>query len=114
MAESTKLTIGERLRAYRKAAALSQEDLAAMVKLSPESLSNIERGRQVPSLDTIRRLALALSRNPLDLVPELNHEPALEPGRAELEADAAASLRALSLAELRTVAAMLSGLARGR
>ncbi len=108
------MTIGERLRAFRRVAGLSQEELAEVVKLSPESLSNIERGRQTPSIDTVRRLAVALARNPLDLVPELSFEPELEPGRAELEAEAAACLRALSLAELRIVTTMLAALARSR
>lgn len=110
MSDDLKLAIGNRLRAFRKAAKLSQEELAGKVRLSPESLSNIERGQQLPSLDTVRRLGDALGRNPLDLVGDLNREPTLERGRAELEASAIASLRMIPLAELRTVSKMLKAL----
>ncbi|HEY6310391.1 MAG TPA: helix-turn-helix domain-containing protein [Streptosporangiaceae bacterium] len=52
---------GERLRACREAAGLSQQELAARAELSIRAVSNMERGRtQWPYRATLTRLADAL------------------------------------------------------
>src|SRR5450755_4566101 len=52
---------GERLRARRQLAGLSQEDLAERSGLSIRAISNLERGRtRWPHSDSVRRLADAL------------------------------------------------------
>jgi DNA-binding CsgD family transcriptional regulator/transcriptional regulator with XRE-family HTH domain len=54
-------TFGERLRRYRVAAGLSQEELAERAGLSAHGISDLERGaRNRPYSDTVQRLALAL------------------------------------------------------
>ena len=52
---------GARLRAFRVAARLSQEDLARLSGLDVRTIRNLERGRaRWPYPDTVRRLAGAL------------------------------------------------------
>ena len=53
-------TFGERLRAARRAAGLSQADLSARSGLPKPTLSRYENDHVLPSLQTLRRLAEAL------------------------------------------------------
>jgi transcriptional regulator with XRE-family HTH domain len=56
-----KTTFGERLRAARLAAKLSQGELAVRSKVSVSLIAQMEQGRTGdPKLSTVRRLALAL------------------------------------------------------
>lgn len=49
-----------RIKAARLRAGLSQEALATRVRRTPESISNIERGQQLPALDTLLDLIQVL------------------------------------------------------
>src|SRR5436190_22451412 len=52
---------GDRLRDHRRAAGLTQEQLAERAGVSPRSISDLERGGgHVPRRDTVRLLARAL------------------------------------------------------
>ena len=51
---------GKRVRALRKQAGLSQEELAARTEISVDFVSLIERGINAPSFDTLEKLAKAL------------------------------------------------------
>jgi transcriptional regulator with XRE-family HTH domain len=76
---------GARLRAWRQAAALSQEELAERSSLSIRTISNLERGRTIyPHLDTVRRLADALG-----LSAQTRAELAAAAGRPRADDDAA-------------------------
>jgi transcriptional regulator with XRE-family HTH domain len=55
--------IGERLRTARRARGLSQRKLES-AGVSFAYISRIERGRRIPSLEVIRRLAAALDVSP--------------------------------------------------
>ena len=60
-----KLTLGDRLRQYRRAARLTQEQLAERSGMSVRAISDLERGaRQAPHRDTLRLLAEALGLTP--------------------------------------------------
>lgn len=48
------------IRAARKANNLTQEELAALIERTPESLSNLERGQAVPSIETLVSLCQVL------------------------------------------------------
>lgn len=63
---------GKTLRAIREAREpkLTQEALAHRAGLTTNYLSDVERGRKVPSLTTILQLALALGCSPADLLAE--------------------------------------------
>ena len=53
------------MQAARRRAGLTQEALASLIERTPESVSNIERGRQLPTIETLvdlgRVLAVPLS-----------------------------------------------------
>jgi transcriptional regulator with XRE-family HTH domain len=51
---------GANLRRHRRAAKLTQEELAAKAKLHPTEISRLERGVREPRLGTIVRLARGL------------------------------------------------------
>lgn len=52
--------VGQRIKEAREAKNLTQEDLAAIVDLSPTHVSVIERGLKVAKLDTFVAIANAL------------------------------------------------------
>lgn len=52
--------VGQRIKAAREAKGLTQEELAALVDLSPTHMSVIERGLKVPNLDSFVAIANAL------------------------------------------------------
>src|SRR5215470_11496275 len=59
-------SFGELLRAYRVAAGLTQEALAARAELSVRGIADLERGtRRFPYVDTLQRLGRGLELTPL-------------------------------------------------
>ena len=66
--------VGRRVREARKAAKLTQEDLATRVSLTRTSVTNIEKGRQKVLLHTIFDLASVMKIPANRLIPE--SEPA--------------------------------------
>lgn len=52
--------LGKRIREIRKSQGLSQEKLAERAGISAQYVSNIERGKENPTLDLLLRLAEAL------------------------------------------------------
>ena len=61
---------GHSLRRVRKAAGLSQEDLAGAIGLTRTSVSNIEKGRQKVLLHTFEKILRVLNVQPADLLHE--------------------------------------------
>ena len=55
-----KKLLGSRIKEIRKRQRLSQEKLAERAGISAQYVSNIERGRENPTLDLLLRLADAL------------------------------------------------------
>jgi transcriptional regulator with XRE-family HTH domain len=51
---------GQRLRDLRRQAQLSQEEVAHRARIHATYPSDLERGRQTPTLDVVNRLATAL------------------------------------------------------
>ena len=62
-----KRVLGRRLKALRKRAAMTQEELAERAGINPKYISGIERGRENPTLDTLLRLARELGVQPVEL-----------------------------------------------
>lgn len=60
---------GLRLARLRQDVELTQQDLAKRVGLSRTSVTNIEKGRQQVTLETLYRLAGALGKPPEELLP---------------------------------------------
>ncbi len=63
----TKKLIGLRIKELRKKRKLSQERLAEFAAITAAHMSNIETGKENPTIDTVSRLALALDINVADL-----------------------------------------------
>jgi transcriptional regulator with XRE-family HTH domain len=59
----------------RKAAGMTQEELADLSGLDRTTISQVERGKGAPRVETLIRLAGALDVDPGDLLPELSWEP---------------------------------------
>jgi DNA-binding XRE family transcriptional regulator len=83
MLDSDKLyeLIGERVRRIRETQTprMSQEDLASVLGLKRTSVTNIELGKQKPTLDTLFRLCEHFSLEIDAIVPtveEVTHSPA--------------------------------------
>ena len=64
------IKFGNKLKILRKNQYLSQEDLAELSKLDRKYISNLERDASSPTLDTLYKLAAALSTKPSELVKE--------------------------------------------
>lgn len=66
------MTVAERfaenLLIYRRRAKLSQEELGALSSLHRTEIGELERGRRLPRIDTLVKLAGALSAPPGDLL----------------------------------------------
>lgn len=60
---------GSRLRRIRRAAGITQEQLANMVNIDAGSISRYEKGAITPGLDTAYALAVALDVTLNDLLP---------------------------------------------
>lgn len=60
MKEAAAIKFGKVIRNLRKEREWTQYDLAAEMEVDAAFISRIERGRKVPSLETILRLAQAL------------------------------------------------------
>lgn len=56
----TKILLGKRLREIRKRKNLKQEQLAELINVEPASISNIENGRNFPSLQTLENIIKTL------------------------------------------------------
>lgn len=59
-----KKLVGDRIKRRRKAAGLTQEALAERIGLSKNHLSNIERGRYLPTIETMLLICDALGQTP--------------------------------------------------
>lgn len=79
----TKQKFGLRLKLIRKAQSLTQEDLAERVGRSVEAVSNMERGKSLPSFETIQQLATGLNVALKDLF-DFDAEEESDPDRNRL------------------------------
>lgn len=61
-------TIGENLRAYRKARGLSQEAFADVLGVHRTYLGSVERGERNLTLRSVERLAASIEEEPLTLL----------------------------------------------
>ena len=60
--------LGRRLRAFRLARGLSQNDLAAKTNIGAPAISNVEHGKRTLALRQIRAIARALRIHPGDFL----------------------------------------------
>lgn len=67
--------IGDRIRAWRTSAGMSQKYLAAKVGYHRNTISNIENGKSHPSAENVIQLAHALGCTSNDLLSPAGHKP---------------------------------------
>jgi transcriptional regulator with XRE-family HTH domain len=79
--------IGQRIRILRKAAGLTQAQLAERVQpaMEPETIGRFERGERVPPLDRIEVIAVALVTDLDGFLAGMLTPSAVVPGQAELQ-----------------------------
>lgn len=73
--DSLRLKFGRQLRRLRKRRDLTQEQLAEAIGVSVEFLSNIERGINAPSFETLEKLATTLEVSVAELFTFQETEP---------------------------------------
>ncbi len=96
-----KTYLAGQLRSFRKEAGFSQEELATKIGRTAEAISNIERAKSSPTLDTLLALSDALGRPLRDFFPAGDLDDSISQNRLRLEAEAAAPLRSLDNEQLR-------------
>ena len=67
--DASSMCAGDLVKRYRKAAGMTQAELAEKVFKSRPQISNIEAGRGDPTVSGLRKLAGALGVSVKDLVP---------------------------------------------
>jgi transcriptional regulator with XRE-family HTH domain len=60
-------TVGDRIRAIRKAKGLTQQQLAELSNLDDAYIGAVERGERNFSIDTLEKIVVALKIQPLEL-----------------------------------------------
>ncbi len=60
--ENLKVLLGKRIREFRKANSLTQEQLAEKVGIGTNNISYFETGRFTPTLETMEKIAKALNK----------------------------------------------------
>jgi len=76
---------GENLARCRKRADLSQEELGVLAAMNRTQIGILERGERLPRIDTLARLAGALSVSPNELLEGISWRPgSVTPGGFEL------------------------------
>lgn len=63
--------IGERIAAYRRQASMTQDQLGAQSGIDSSNLRAYERGRAMPSVYSVLRIAVALGITPAELLDGL-------------------------------------------
>lgn len=95
MSGTLKSTIAAKVAAERKAAHLSQAELGARIERTAEAISNIERAKSLPALDTLVAISEALDVSLKDFFPDQEHGD-VAAHRARIEAEIVSLLRGMS------------------
>lgn len=92
MASPLAVRFGRNLWRQRRRADLSQQELADLAGLHRVDLGRVERGEQLPRLDTILKMSAGVGASPCDLIAGLRWYPGREiEGQFYVEDDSAPS-----------------------
>ena len=83
--------IGRRIAGKRRKLLLTQAEVEAKADLSPRYLSNIERGRSIPSIDVLMQIADVLHMTPDEVLLGADNT-----AQSELQEQLAASMKRLN------------------
>ncbi len=112
MADELRRRLGLTVQAARRRAEMTQEGLAELIGRTPESVSNIERGLQLPTLETLVDLGRVLAVPLIDFLDGLDSSPALSRERAQMEAQLRELARCLTDRDLRLAIALTEAMAQ--
>ncbi|MFC6029360.1 helix-turn-helix domain-containing protein [Methylobacterium mesophilicum] len=112
MSEALKRAIGQRVRDARQEAGLTQEDFAARIHRTPESISKLERGVTLPDITTLLEIASATGKALSTFLDLPEARPTRSPTRQRLEAKMARFLAKLPDGQLRVAVDLIEVLAR--
>ena len=59
---------GERIKRFRLRRRMSQEELARRAQVSKKTITDIEKGKREPQLNTLRAIAEALGIDPMEIL----------------------------------------------
>ena len=85
--------VGQRIAAARRAAGLSQRELAARLEWSRDTLINYEYGRRAIDVDRLVLIAAALDRHPATLLLDANDVLVMLIERVRADAELAQQIR---------------------
>jgi transcriptional regulator with XRE-family HTH domain len=112
MALDLQTAIATRVLAAREARGMTQEKLAEAIERSVETVSLIERGRVLPTLDTLDKLSTALQLSIQDLIEQIG--PGVSASRVQAESRLRELARTLDDADLEIVLAQTQALQQVR
>lgn len=112
MGRDIKNLLGKRVQAVRLAKDLKQDQLAESIDRSWQTISNLERGKNLPSLLTLMRVANALDLTLAELVEDVEAPP--NPKRAQQEAQLRALIKQLPEPDLEIAIAQVEALLKRR
>lgn len=102
-----KKNIGQRIQSLRGERKITQAQLAEKIGVSTEAVSNIERGVNYPSFDTLIKIADTLDCRLTDLI---DRPGKASPKRMKLEADLIAKIKSLPDDKVETAVKLISAL----
>ena len=112
MTDSLKRSLGTKVRAARGRTGLTQDELGSRVGKTPESISNIERGVQTPTLDTLAALARELGVPITEFFGETARTDVVSDARVRAEARLRELVRSLDDRALELIVEQVASLAR--
>lgn len=65
-------TLGQRIRKYRKYNGLTMKELGEHLNLSEQAISQYERNKRTPSIDTLNKIAVILDVPLSEFIPNMN------------------------------------------
>lgn len=95
--------LGERIRTRRKELGITIEQLAEKIDIGYNHLSNIERGKKTPSLETLIKIV-----NALDTTADIILKDSVEYAKPHLQNDIVKGIENLDSEGLRIVSEVLS------
>ena len=108
-----KSLVGSRLRAERLARGLTQDQLAESIGRTVETVSNVERGKAFPGLETLEQMCAILDVPPARLFEAVAGQ-APSRRRSELEARLRVLAGSLTDGDLEIAVEQMQALASGR